>query len=122
MSVKSALLRFIDNTGLAEVFQRKPHDAQAARQPLLLGIENARKQFTQAPRILKTPNRWWKVNNGVVALIVKIKGDTFDINGVPTNHMPRIDLRSSSRSSSRQSRLASSTKSYLTKVVVMQRS
>jgi len=88
MSVKSALFGFIDNTGLAEVFQRKPHDSRAARKPLLLGIENARKQFTQTPRILKAPNRWWKVNNGVVALTVKIKGDTFDINGVATNHMP----------------------------------
>ena len=88
MSVKSALFSFIDNTGLAEVFQRKPHDAKAARKPLLLGIENVRKQFLQTPRILKAPNRWWKVSNGVVALTVKIKGDTFDINGVATNHMP----------------------------------
>ena len=88
MSVKSALFSFIDNTGLAEVFQRKPHDPIAARKPLLAGIENARKQFTQTPRVLKAPNRWWKVNNGVVALTVKIKGDTFDINGVATNHMP----------------------------------
>ena len=88
MSIKSALFSFIDNTGLAEVFQRKPHDAKAARKPLLAGIENARKQFTQTPRVLKAPNRWWKVNNGVVALTVKLKGDTFGINGVATNHMP----------------------------------
>ena len=88
MSVKSALFGFIDNTGLAEVFHRKPHDAKTARKPLLAGIENARKQFTQTPRILKAPNRWWKVSNGVVALTVKIKGVIFDINGVATNHMP----------------------------------
>ena len=88
MSVKSALFGIIDNTGLAEVFQRKPSDPRAVRKPLLAGIENARKQFTQTPRVLRAPNRWWKVNNGVVALTVKIKGDTFDINGVATNHMP----------------------------------
>ena len=88
MSVKSALFSFIDNTGLAEAFHRKPYDPKAVRKPLLAGIENARKQFTQTPRVLKAPNRWWKVNNGVVALTVKIKGDTFDINGVATNHMP----------------------------------
>ena len=88
MSVRDALFSFIDNTGLAEIFNRKPHDPAAARKPLLAGIENARKQFTQTPRILRAPNRWWKVNNGVVALTVKIKGDTFDINGVATNHMP----------------------------------
>lgn len=88
MSVKSALFGFIDNIGLAEVFQRKPHDPRASRKPLLAGIENARKQFTHTPRVLKSPNRWWKVNNGVVALTVKIKGETFDVNGVATNHMP----------------------------------
>lgn len=88
MSEKSALFGFIDSTGLAEIFQRKPHDSKAARKPLLTGIENARKQFTQTPRVLKAPNRWWKVNNGVVALTVKIKRDTFEINGVATNHMP----------------------------------
>lgn len=88
MSIKTDLFSFIDNTGLAEVFQRKPHDPRAARKPLLAGIENARKQFTQTPRVLRAPNRWWKINNGVVALTVKIKGDTFAINGVATNHMP----------------------------------
>ena len=88
MSVKNALFGLIDNTGLAELFKRKPLDPTAARKPLLAGIENARKQFTQTPRVLRAPHRWWKVNNGVVALTVKIKGDTFDINGVATNHMP----------------------------------
>ncbi len=88
MSIKSTLFGLIDNVGLAETFNIKPHDPAKARSPLLKGIESARKQFTAEPRMSKAPNRWWTVKNGVVALTVKIQGDTFDINGVATNHMP----------------------------------
>lgn len=88
MALKDALFTLIDNVGLAETFNIKPHDPAKARSPLLKGIESARKQFTATPRMSKAPNRWWTVKNGVVALTVKIQGDTFDINGVATNHMP----------------------------------
>jgi hypothetical protein len=88
MSIKSTLFSLIDNVGLAETFNIKPHDPAKVRAPLLKGIESARKQFTATPRMSKAPNRWWTVKNGVVALTVKVQGDTFDINGVATNHMP----------------------------------
>jgi Tfp pilus assembly protein PilN len=76
----------IDNT-LEAVFSRKEPDAQALRKPLLKGIEQAQTQFENGST--KAPGRWWRVSNGVVALTVKVKGDTFDINGVATNHMPQ---------------------------------
>ena len=88
MALKDTLFSLIDNVGLAEAFNLKPHDPTKARQPLLKGIASARKQFTATPRMSKAPNRWWTVKNGVVALTVKVAGDTFDINGVATNHMP----------------------------------
>lgn len=87
MAIRDTLSNFFDNTGLADVFAQKPHDPTKARKPLLKGIENAKKQFENGQT--KAPNRWWKVSNGVVALTVKVGGDTFDINGVATNHMPQ---------------------------------
>ncbi len=87
MGIKDTLFGLIDNISLPEVFSRKPHDPAAARKPLLKGIENAKRQFENGQT--KAPNRWWKVSNGVVALTVKVSGDTFDINGVATNHMPQ---------------------------------
>lgn len=84
MAIKD-LLGFIDNK-LEEVFHRPAWSAEAARKPLLKGIDNAKRQFENGQT--KAPNRWWKVSNGVVALTVKVGGDTFDINGVATNHMP----------------------------------
>lgn len=86
MALKDTLTNFFDNTGLAEVFSRPAYDAEKARKPLLKGIDNAKKQFENGQT--KAPNRWWKVSNGVVALTVKVNGDTFDLNGVATNHMP----------------------------------
>lgn len=77
---------FIDNT-LETVFNRKEPDALSLRKPLLKGIDNAKTQFENGST--KAPGRWWKVSNGVVALTVKVRGDTFDINGVATNHMPQ---------------------------------
>jgi hypothetical protein len=87
MALKDTLSNFFDNTGLAEVFSRPAYDTEKARKPLLKGIDNAKKQFENGQT--KAPNRWWKVSNGVVALTVKVNGDTFDINGVATNHMPQ---------------------------------
>lgn len=88
MGIKDTFASFIDNTGLSEVFSRKEVDPSVARKPLLKGIDKAKEQFTATPRVTKAPNRWWQVKNGVVALTVKVNGDTFDINGVATNHMP----------------------------------
>lgn len=79
------MMSLIDNK-LAEVFHRPAWSKEAARKPLLRGIDHAKRQFETGQT--KAPNRWWKVSNGVVALTVKVKGDTFDINGVATNHMP----------------------------------
>ena len=88
MGIKDTFASFIDNVGLAETFNLKPYDAEKARKPLLAGIAKAKRQFTAEPRMNKAPNRWWTEKNGVVALTVKVDGDTFDINGVATNHMP----------------------------------
>lgn len=86
MALRDTLFTLIDNVGLAETFKLKPHDPAKARQPLLKGIDSAKKQFENGQT--KAPNRWWKVSNNVVALTVKLAGDTFTINGVQTNHMP----------------------------------
>lgn len=86
MSLKETLVSFIDNTGLAERFSLKQPTMQALRKPLLKGIETTRQQFESGQT--RGAGRWWTVSNGVVRLTVKVKGDTFDINGVATNHMP----------------------------------
>ncbi len=86
MAIKESLASFFDNTGLAEVFSRSEPDPAKLRKPLLRGIDKTKTQFENGQT--KAPNRWWKVSNGVVALTVKVNGDTFDINGVATNHMP----------------------------------
>lgn len=87
MALKDTLAGFFDNVGLAEVFAKKADDPTKARKPLLRGIDTAKRQFENGQT--KVPNRWWKVSNGVVALTVKVAGDTMDINGVATNHMPQ---------------------------------
>lgn len=85
MSLTDTLYGIIDNVGLKELFHRKEQNLGSLRAPLLKGIERSRAQFEKGS---KGPNRWWSAKNGVVALTVKVKGDTFDINGVTTNHMP----------------------------------
>ncbi len=75
----------IDNK-LKEVFDRKAADPAKARRPLLRGIDGTLAQFKAGAT--GTPTNWYKIRNGVVALTVKVGGDTFDINGVATNHMP----------------------------------
>ena len=86
MAFKDKLYGLIDNTGLGKVFSTPAHDPTKARKPLLTGITNTRKQYENGQT--KAPNRWWKVSNGVVALTVRVGGETMAINGVPTNHFP----------------------------------
>ena len=78
-------LEIIDNA-LKDVFERKAADPTKARRPLLRGIDRALTQFKSGST--GTPTGWWRVRNGVVALTVKVGGDTFAINGVGTNHLP----------------------------------
>ena len=86
MALKDKLFSLIDNVKLSEIFSRKQADMKSLRAPLLKGIDSAKRQFESG--VTKAPNRWWKINNDVVALTVKVAGNTFDINGVATNHMP----------------------------------
>jgi hypothetical protein len=74
------------NNALKSVFDRKPVDPTKARRPLLRGIDRTLAQFKNGSK--GTPSGWYQLKNGVVALTVKVAGDTFDINGVATNHMP----------------------------------
>lgn len=86
MSLKEALLGFIDNVSLPAIFSRKPENLQELRQPLLKGIADAKRQFENGQT--RASHRWWKLSNNVVALTVKVKGHVFTINGVETNHIP----------------------------------
>lgn len=86
MSLKEALLGFIDNVRLPAIFSRKTENLQELRQPLLKGISNTKRQFANGQT--RAPHRWWQLSNDVVALTVKIKGTVFTINGVETNHIP----------------------------------
>ncbi|MBM6577139.1 hypothetical protein KCP91_12220 [Microvirga sp. SRT01] len=85
MALKDLFGKFFDNT-LAETFSSKPHDPTKARQPLLRGIDVAKRQFEAGQ--VKGPNRWWSSRNKVVAFTPKLEGRPFLINGVGTNHMP----------------------------------
>lgn len=86
MSLKEALLGFIDNVSLPAIFSRKVENLKELRQPLLKGISNAKRQFENGQT--RAPHRWWKLSNDVVALTVKVSGNVFTINGVETNHIP----------------------------------
>ncbi len=86
MSLKDALLGFIDNVNLPAIFSRKVENLKELRQPLLKGISNAKRQFENGQT--RAPHRWWKLSNDVVALTVKVSGDVFTINGMETNHIP----------------------------------
>jgi hypothetical protein len=74
------------NNALKSVFDRKAVDPTKARRPLLRGIDRTLAQFKKGSN--GTPIGWYQLKNGIVALTVKVAGDTFDINGVATNHMP----------------------------------
>jgi len=78
-------LGIIDN-GLKHLFDRKATDPAKARRPLIRGIDRTLAQFKTGSS--GTPTSWYRTKNGVVALTVKVGGNTFDINGVATNHMP----------------------------------
>ena len=78
-------LGIIDN-GLKQLFDRKAEDPAKARRPLLRGIDRTLAQFKTGST--GTPAGWYRLKNNVVALTVKVGGDTFNINGVATNHMP----------------------------------
>ena len=78
-------LGLIDN-GLKHLFDRKANDPAKARRPLIRGIDRTLAQFKTGST--GTPTGWYRLKNGVVALTVKVGGNTFDINGVATNHMP----------------------------------
>jgi hypothetical protein len=86
MSLKEALLGFIDNVSLPAIFSRKAENLKELRQPLLKGISNAKRQFENGQT--RAPHRWWKLSNDVIALTVKASGNVFMINGVETNHIP----------------------------------
>ena len=86
MSLKEALLGFIDNVSLPAIFSRKVENLKELRQPLLKGISNAKRQFENGQT--RAPHRWWKLSNDVIALTVKVSGNVFMINGVETNHIP----------------------------------
>lgn len=78
-------LSMIDNA-LKDVFERKAVDPTKARRPLLRGVDRAVAQFKAGSA--GTPTGWYRLRNGVVALTVKVDGDTFAINGATTNHLP----------------------------------
>ncbi len=78
-------LEIIDN-GLKQLFERKAADPTKARRPLLRGIDRTLAQFKTGAA--GTPTGWYRLKNGVVALTVKVAGNTFDINGTATNHLP----------------------------------
>ena len=78
-------LGVIDNA-LKHVFDRKAVDPTKARRPLLRGVDRALAQFKAGSA--GTSTGWYRVKNGVVALTVKVAGNTLDINGEATNHLP----------------------------------
>lgn len=87
--MKDTLAGFIDNVGLADAFNVQHDDPHKARKPLLDGIKRMREQFvTRTGDTSKGTNRWWQIKNGVLAMTVKIGGETLEINGATTNHLP----------------------------------
>jgi hypothetical protein len=84
-----SLAGFIDNDGLAHTFAVKPDDPSRLRRPLLDGIRRTREQFAaRATDPAKAASRWWQVQNGVVALTVKVGGGIMPLNDAATNHIP----------------------------------
>lgn len=68
------------------MFDRKAVDPTKTRRPLLRGIDRTLAQFKTG--LTGTPTGWYHLKNGVVALTVKVAGETFEINGSATNHLP----------------------------------
>jgi hypothetical protein len=87
--MKDTLAGFIDNVALADAFNVQHDDPHKARKPLLDGIKRMRDQFVaRNGESSKATNRWWQIKNGVLAMTVKIGGETLRINGATTNHLP----------------------------------
>lgn len=78
-------LGVIDNA-LKHVFDRKPVDPAKARRPMLRAIDRTLAQYKTGSA--GTSTGWYRIRNGVVALTVKVAGNTLDINGAATNHLP----------------------------------
>ena len=76
--------------GLEEQFNTKPRDPVAARKPLLKGIDATLEQFGSGRT--KVPNKWWVVNNGIVAFSPKLKGTPLVLNGGTTSHIESADF------------------------------
>ena len=76
--------------GLEEQFNTKPRDPVAARKPLLKGIDATLEQFGSGRT--KVPNKWWVVNNGIVAFSPKLKGTPLVLNGGTTSHVESADF------------------------------
>ncbi|WP_156347947.1 hypothetical protein [Sphingomonas sp. Leaf231] len=89
MGLLDSLAGFIDNDTLAETFAIKPDDPSRLRRPLLDGIKRTREQFAaRGTDAVKAASRWWQVQNGVVALTVKVGGGVLNLNDAATNHIP----------------------------------
>lgn len=89
MGIMEPLAGFIDNDGLAEAFAVKPDDPGKVRKPLLDGIKRAREQFAdRASGPVRGANRWWQLQNGIVAFTMKLGGGVLELNGAETNHIP----------------------------------
>ncbi len=71
---------------LASVFSTPAHDPEKARKPLLNGIAKTKTQFSEGKT--KAPNKWWSVNNNVVAFAPKLGDDPLMINGKPLLYIP----------------------------------
>ena len=76
--------------GLEEQFNTKPRDPATARKPLLKGIDATLDQFTSGRT--RVPNKWWMVNNGIVAFSPKLKGTPLVLNGGTTSHIESDDF------------------------------
>ena len=76
--------------GLEEQFNTKPRDPAAARKPLLKGIDATLDQFTSGRT--RVPNKWWVVNNGIVAFSPALKGTPLVLNGGTTSHVESGDF------------------------------
>ena len=76
--------------GLEEQFNTKPRDPVAARKPLLRGIDATLDQFSSGRT--KVPNKWWVVNNNIVAFSPKLKGTPLVLNGGTTSHVESEDF------------------------------
>lgn len=83
------LVAFVKD-GLEQQFNTKPRDPVAARKPLLKGIDATLDQFNSGRT--KVQNKWWVVNNGVVAFSPTLKGTALVLNGGTTSFIESGDF------------------------------